>query len=66
MARDIISMEPKEAVCPHCKGKVLIRYSIAVYDGGDAFQFDGLEIAEPKKIHNPVTGRDYPIRPKRR
>lgn len=59
-------MEPWETECPCCGCKLELEWQLATYsDGGDSPQFIDLKQIEPKTIHNPITGNDYPVHPRR-
>jgi len=69
VAQDIIPMEPKEAICPHCGKPVLVEWQLAYYaDGGVEHQFLGLKVDEKaeldKRIYNPVTQSFYSVLPR--
>lgn len=67
MASDIIPMDPWKAQCPCCNCQLEVEWQLATYsDGGDSPQFVGLKQVEPPTIHNPITGNDYPVQPRKR
>jgi len=43
MARDIVPLDPWKDKCPWCHKPLLIERSLAVYEGGEAEQFEGLK-----------------------
>jgi hypothetical protein len=55
MAQDIIPLDPIKDKCPWCGKPVLIEHSLAVHDGGDTEQYDGI-----KRDENPPDAERIP------
>jgi hypothetical protein len=53
MAQDIIPLDPIRDKCPWCGKPVLIERSLAVHNGGDTEQYDGIKRDESPRERIP-------------